>query len=155
MFSEAIYKEWEWSERYPGPTEIRSYLNFVSKKLDLRKNIKFNTSVEKAHFIEDANQWEITTANGLVCRSTYLITAIGCISSANIPNIPGLEEFTGDWYHTGKWPHENVSFKDKRVDRLGRDLLEFRRHRSLQKQLAIFTFFKGRPITAYLPEMLH
>ena len=42
MFSEAIYKEWEWSERYPGPTEIRSYLNFVSKKLDLRKNIKFD-----------------------------------------------------------------------------------------------------------------
>ena len=119
MFSEAIYKEWEWSERYPGPNEIRSYLTFVSKKLDLRKNIKFNTSVEKAHFIEDANQWEITTANGLVCRSTYIITAIGCISSANIPNIPGLEDFTGDWYHTGKWPHENVSFKDKRVGQIG------------------------------------
>ncbi len=119
MFSEEIYKEWEWSERYPGPKEIRSYLNFVAEKLNLRRNILFNTLVTKARFIESNNKWELTTQGGDIYHTTYLITGIGCISSANIPNIPGLEDFTGKWYHTGNWPHEDVSFKNKRVGQIG------------------------------------
>ncbi len=119
MFSEEIYKEWEWSERYPGPKEIRSYLNFVAEKLNLRRNILFNTLVTKARFIESNNKWEVTTQEGDIYHATYLITGIGCISSANIPNIPGLEDFKGKWYHTGNWPHEDVSFKNKRVGQIG------------------------------------
>ena len=94
MFSEEIYKEWSWSERYPGPQEIRNYLDFVAKKLELRSHIKFNTLVTSAHVIEETNQWELTTKNGEIYRATYLITGIGCISSANIPNIPGLKNFS-------------------------------------------------------------
>ena len=119
MFSEEIYKEWEWSERYPGPKEIRSYLNFVADKLNLKKDIKFNTLVTKARFIESDNKWELTTEGGETYRATYLITGIGCISSANIPSIPGLQDFQGKWYHTGNWPHEEVSFENKRVGQIG------------------------------------
>ena len=119
MFSEEIYKEWSWSERYPGPQEIRNYLDFVAKKLELRSHIKFNTLVTSAHFIEETNQWELTTKNGEIYRATYLITGIGCISSANIPNIPGLKNFKGEWYHTGNWPHEQVSFENKRIGQIG------------------------------------
>ena len=115
MFSEEIYKEWEWSERYPGPKEIRSYLNFVADKLNLKKDIKFNTLVTKARFIESDNKWELTTEGGETYRATYMITGIGCISSANIPSIPGLQDFQGKGYHTGNWPHEEVSFENKRV----------------------------------------
>jgi len=119
MFSEEIYKKWEWSERYPGPEEIRSYLNFVADELNLRRDIKFNTLVTKARFIESDNKWELTTEGGETYRATYLITGIGCISSANIPSIPGLQDFQGKWYHTGNWPHEEVSFENKRVGQIG------------------------------------
>ena len=36
-----------------------------------------------------------------------------------MPNIPGLESFEGDWYHTGGWPHEKVDFTGKRVAVIG------------------------------------
>ena len=29
-FSEELWREWEWSERYPGPPEIMRYLNHVA-----------------------------------------------------------------------------------------------------------------------------
>ena len=119
MFSEEIYKEWSWSERYPGPTEIRSYLEFVAHKLDLRKDIVFNTVVTHAHFIEESEEWEVTTNDGNIQRAQFLITAIGCISTANIPDIPGLESFEGEWYHTGNWPKDDVSFDNKRVGQIG------------------------------------
>jgi cyclohexanone monooxygenase len=35
------------------------------------------------------------------------------------PSFPGLERFEGDWYHTGRWPHEGVDFAGKRVAVIG------------------------------------
>ena len=49
----------------------------------------------------------------------YFITGVGCISTANIPNFNGLDQFKGDWYHTGHWPHEGVDFTGKRVGIIG------------------------------------
>ncbi|MBN8905490.1 MAG: NAD(P)/FAD-dependent oxidoreductase, partial [Rhodospirillales bacterium] len=44
-FSEQLYRDWEWSERYPGHEEIRSYMNFVADRLDLKRDIRFKTRV--------------------------------------------------------------------------------------------------------------
>ena len=49
----------------------------------------------------------------------FLVTAVGCLSTANIPKFPGLETFKGDWYHTGQWPHAGVDFTGKRVGMIG------------------------------------
>jgi len=49
----------------------------------------------------------------------FLVTAVGCLSTANVPKIPGLQDFKGDWYHTGHWPHEGVDFTSKRVGMIG------------------------------------
>lgn len=119
LFSEELYKEWEWSERYPQPDEIRAYLNFVAKKLDLRKDILFNTKVVSAKYEAESAKWVVTTESREIFETKYLITAIGCISSANIPNIPGLDRFKGEWYHTGQWPHDGVDFRGKRVAQIG------------------------------------
>ena len=56
---------------------------------------------------------------GQVYKTKWLVTVVGCLTSANIPDIPGLSSFEGDWYHTGKWPHEGVDLKDKRVGQIG------------------------------------
>ena len=38
-FSEKIYKNWTWKEKFPKQNTILKYLKFVEKKLNLRKNI--------------------------------------------------------------------------------------------------------------------
>ena len=45
--------------------------------------------------------------------------ATGCLSSACVPDFPGLDRFAGETYHTGKWPHEGVDFTGKRVGVIG------------------------------------
>jgi len=52
FFSEEIFQEWEWSERYPGHAEIRNYLNYVSNKYSLNKDIQLNTQVISATYDE-------------------------------------------------------------------------------------------------------
>ena len=118
-FSEELTREWEWSERYPGPPEILRYLNHVADRFDLKRDIRFNTRVTAAHYDETANLWRVSTEAGETFTAQFLITAVGCLSSANIPNIPGLDTFEGRWYHTGQWPHEGVDFSGKRVGMIG------------------------------------
>ena len=118
-FSEELTREWEWSERYPGPPEILRYLNHVAHRFDLKRDIRFNTRVKSAHYDETANLWRVSTDAGETFTAQFLITAVGCLSSANIPNIPGLDTFEGRWYHTGQWPHEGVDFRGKRVGQIG------------------------------------
>ena len=59
------------------------------------------------------------TAAGEEFKARFLITAVGCLSSANVPQIPGLADFAGRWYHTGQWPHEGVDFAGQRVGLIG------------------------------------
>ena len=118
-FSEDLAREWQWSERYPGQAEVLRYLNFVADRLDLKRDIRFNTRVKTARWDEGATLWQVTTESGESHRARFLITAVGCLSSANIPDIPGLESFAGQWYHTGQWPHEGVDFHGKRVGQVG------------------------------------
>jgi cation diffusion facilitator CzcD-associated flavoprotein CzcO len=118
-FSPELMQEWEWSERYPGQAEILRYLNFVADKFDLKRDIQFNSRVTSAHYDEAANRWRVCTEQGKVFVAKFLVTAVGCLSTANVPKIPGLEDFGGDCYHTGQWPHEGVDFTGKRVGMIG------------------------------------
>jgi len=118
-FDKALYEEWEWSERYPEQPEILRYLNHVADRLDLRRDIQLDTRVKAARWEAEANRWLVETEAGERFAATWLITAVGCLSSANVPKIPGLESFEGDWYHTGQWPHEGVDFAGKRVGQIG------------------------------------
>ena len=53
-FSEEIQQEWVWTETMPAQPEIEAYLNFVADRLDLRRDIRFETNVVAMTFDEDA-----------------------------------------------------------------------------------------------------
>ena len=118
-FDKQLMQDWEWSGKYPEQPEILRYLDHVADRFDLRRNMKFDTRVTSARFDEDTNRWEIETDKGDKVTATYLVTAIGCLSSGQIPNIPGRDSFAGASYHTGSWPHEGVDFTGKRVGVIG------------------------------------
>ena len=118
-FSQELQQEWEWTERYPEQPEIMRYLNHVADRFDLKRNIRFRTRVTAAHYEAAANRWRVTTEMGEQLTAKFLITAVGCLSTTNVPSIPGLESFTGLCVHTGQWPHDGVDFSGKRVGLVG------------------------------------
>src|SRR5205807_270002 len=93
--------------------------NFVADKLDLRRDIEFSCRIRSAVYDEAANEWAIESEDGRRARARFLITAIGPLSAPTMPTIPGVESFRGEAYHTGRWPHEPVSFAGKRVAVIG------------------------------------
>lgn len=118
-FSKDLYESWDWSERYPTQPEIEKYLNFVCEKLDLSTDIKLNSNVSKLIFNESDNNWHIYIENSEKISAKYVISAVGCLSTANKPTIPDEEIFEGEIYHTANWPKENPNFQNKNVGVIG------------------------------------
>jgi cation diffusion facilitator CzcD-associated flavoprotein CzcO len=118
-FDENLWREWEWSERYPEQPEILAYLDHVAAKFDLKRDITFGTSVTAAAFDEAAGTWTVTTDAGESFSARFLITGVGALSASNTPAFVGADSFAGASYHTGHWPHEGVAFTGQRVGVIG------------------------------------
>jgi cation diffusion facilitator CzcD-associated flavoprotein CzcO len=118
-FDKDLMQEWEWSGKYPEQPEILRYLNHVADRFDLRRNIQFSTRVRAARYIEETNRWQVTTDDGKSVTAKFLITGVGCLSSGQVPEIPGRDSFQGEAYHTSAWPHEGVNLSGKRVGVIG------------------------------------
>jgi cation diffusion facilitator CzcD-associated flavoprotein CzcO len=118
-FDEQLWRDWQWSERYPEQHEIRAYLEHVAERFDLNKDITFSTRVVGATFDEPSSTWTVTTDGGETVTARYLITGVGALSASNLPDFPGRESFAGASYHTGLWPHEGVDFTGLRVGVIG------------------------------------
>ena len=118
-FSEELEQEWDWTERFPTQPELERYFNHVADRFDLRRDIRFNTRVERARFDEDRNRWIIDTSDGATVTARYLVSAAGCLSEVNKPPIPGAETFGGTQLHTARWPAEGVDVAGKRVGVIG------------------------------------
>ncbi len=118
-FSEAIQQEWRWSERFAAQPEILAYANWVADRLDLRRDITFETKVAAAAWDEAADRWVVRTDRGETVAARVLVMATGCLSTAKLPEIPGIESFRGRTFHTGHWPHEGVDFAGRSVAVIG------------------------------------
>jgi cation diffusion facilitator CzcD-associated flavoprotein CzcO len=118
-FSDELQQEWTWTERYAQQAEILGYLNHVADRFELRPHFDFDTRVTEAHLDETSMRWLVRTDKGQQVRARFCIFATGSLSNATVPDIPGLADFTGDWYHTGQWPHEGVDLSGRRIGVIG------------------------------------
>ena len=118
-FLNELQQEWKWSERFAAQPEILRYANHVADRLDLRRNIRFETRVTDTVYDEAGSLWQIRTDKGNHVTARHCIMAVGCLSTARTPDFKGLESFKGKTYHTGEWPHEGVDFTGLRVGVIG------------------------------------
>jgi len=118
-FSQELQQEWDWSLRYSEQPEILSYLGHVADRFGLRDHIRFDAAVTRAHFDEATSRWRIEASDGSRVEAQFVVSAAGCLSQIQWPDIPGLHRFKGDLWHTAAWPHEGVDFSGKRVGVIG------------------------------------
>jgi cation diffusion facilitator CzcD-associated flavoprotein CzcO len=118
-FSDELQQDWTWTEKYATQAEILRYLNWVADRLDLRRDITFNTRAVSAVLDSSMLHWTVTTDGPEVLTTRFCLLATGPLSAAMTPNIPGLDTFAGEVYHTAHWPHRNVDFTGKRVAVIG------------------------------------
>jgi len=119
LFSEELYKQWSWSERFPAQPEIERWLQYITDKLELRKDIQFDTTVTSAHFNEDTERWLVKTDSGEDIDTQFLISCTGMLSAPLDNQFDGQDSFKGRIFHTARWPRDTIDFTGKRVGVIG------------------------------------
>ena len=118
-FDPDLEQEWEWTERYATQAEILTYAEHVAERYDLRRDIRFERTVEAAHYDEAAQLWQVRTHKGEEARAQFLIMATGCLSVPMVPDIQGLDSFAGPRHQASLWPHDGVDFTGQHVGIIG------------------------------------
>ncbi|MDA1309399.1 MAG: NAD(P)/FAD-dependent oxidoreductase [Proteobacteria bacterium] len=144
-FSQELLDEWDWDECFSGQPEIERYCNLVADKFDLRQDIQFSARVASAHFKEDGAFWAITLDDGTVYRARFLVTAIGLLSAPTMPRFEGINDFKGQWCHTGLWPKTGIDYAGMRVAVIGTGASGVQAIQEISKTAGHLTVFQRRP----------
>jgi cation diffusion facilitator CzcD-associated flavoprotein CzcO len=144
-FSKELLEEWEWSEHFAGQPETLRYCRYVADKFDLRRDIQFRSRVTAAVYREDSRSWEIMLEDGNRFTTRFLITAIGPLSTPTLPRIEGRDDFSGESFHTARWPKRPVDFQDKRVAVIGTGATGVQTIQTIADEVGHLTVFQRTP----------
>ncbi|MGD9751998.1 MAG: flavin-containing monooxygenase [Acidimicrobiia bacterium] len=145
-FSRELLDEWHWKERFSSQPENLKYLNYVADKFDLRKHMRFNTTVDAMRWDEEQRLWHLHIKEDdseVTCR--FVITAIGLLSIPTPPRLPGMDDFKGQSWHTFYWPHEPVDLTGKRVAVIGTGATAIQCIAAIAPIVGSLTVFQRRP----------
>jgi cyclohexanone monooxygenase len=113
------------SKKYVSQPEISDYAEMLTDHLDIREKIRFSRKVVELKYLGDGDGvWRITTvdaetgAPAEVVTSRHVVSANGPLSSPRMPEIPGMELFKGESFHTARWD-KNATLSGKRVAVVG------------------------------------
>ncbi|KAF9075818.1 cyclohexanone 1,2-monooxygenase-like protein [Rhodocollybia butyracea] len=146
---EHLWKDFDWSQRYPDWKEIRRYFRYVDEKLDLRKDIVFNRKVVSARWNADKDRWYVTSQDGSVVNPRFLLLCVGNNSKIYIPDIAGMDRFRGECHHTARWPQEGLELDGKRVAVIGTGASGVQIVQDLGPRASQLTVFQRTPNIAF------
>lgn len=106
----------DWSKEFPAQPEIYAYFNRKAEEFGVLPHVRFNSEVETTRW--DGEKWQIGLKDGGTDWADIIVSATGFLHMINYPDIPGLESFKGDKFHTARWDH-SVSLEDKRIGVVG------------------------------------
>lgn len=114
-----IWRDWNWTERFPGRDELVAYFEHVDRVWNLSPDIDLNTAITSAHFDELDDRWHLATQSGPSYRCRWLVMATGFGSAPYTPDLAGLDSFAGEAHHTARWPKEGLRLDGLKVGIIG------------------------------------
>jgi cyclohexanone monooxygenase len=145
---EELWRDWSWTERFPAWDELRRYFHHVDQKLDLSRDIRFDSRVTAARFDADADQWQIECADGHRIRTRFFLPCTGFAAKAYVPDFRGLGSFSGPCVHTAHWPQDGLDLGGRRVGVIGTGASGVQVIQEAGKVASHLTVFQRTPILA-------
>ncbi len=145
---EELWRDWYWTERFPAWSELRRYFKYVDDKLDLKRDIRFNTRVTAAAFDAGQKLWQVRSEDGHQATARFLIPCLGFAARVYIPEIPGLDRFAGPCVHTAHWPQQGLEMQGRRVGVIGTGASGVQVIQEAAKVAAHLTVFQRTPMLA-------
>lgn len=94
------------TEKYVHGPEIFAHAQRIGKHYDLYADALFHTQVTDLQWQDDQSRWLISTDRGDRFTAQFVAMGTGPLSVAQLPAIPGIDEFQGRSFHTSRWDYD-------------------------------------------------
>ena len=112
----------DWDHYFAHGPEIIRYIRSVYRESGVAEHIRFEQEVVRAVWQEADAHWAVTIRDKdgteYELRANALVSGSGLLNRPSIPNIPGMDSFTGPMFHSARWRHD-VDLAGKRVVQIG------------------------------------
>jgi cation diffusion facilitator CzcD-associated flavoprotein CzcO len=108
----------DWSCIYPQQPEILANIERLVQRHHLLPHIRFNAELAAARWDDDALLWHLELRDGSRLTADTLITAWGQLNRPSTQGIAGVDDFTGEWFHSARWNHD-VKLEGRRIASIG------------------------------------
>lgn len=121
-YSYTFAQKADWPQQFSTQPEILNYVREVARRSGILDHVRFGVDVESLNYDDATASWMVrwTDASGTTRQAVFdaVVTAVGQLDRPAIPDIPGLEEFPGRYFHSATWP-KDVDLAGKRVAVVG------------------------------------
>ncbi|EME21362.1 flavin-containing monooxygenase [Rhodococcus triatomae] len=107
----------DWTRSFSPQPEIQRYIESVSRKYNVLDKHVFGCDVQSATWNTDSSRWVVETSKGTYVAK-IVISAVGALCEPSLPDITGIEGFTGEIFHSAQWNHD-YDLTGKRVAVIG------------------------------------
>jgi cation diffusion facilitator CzcD-associated flavoprotein CzcO len=109
LYSFSFAPKCDWTRKFAEQPEILGYAEQCVTRFGLGPHLRLGTTVEDASFDEGSGRWRVAvTSPGddpEVLEADALILACGQLNRPWTPDLPGLDTFRGDTWHSARWDH--------------------------------------------------
>lgn len=132
-----------WTRSFSRQPEIRAYLEDVVDRFALRRHLRLDTEVIEARWDTTHSLWRLRTSCGDL-TADVVISAAGPLADPSLPDVPGLDGFLGEVFHSARWNHD-YDLTGKRVAVIGTGASAIQIVPEIQPRVAKLTLFQRTP----------
>ncbi len=93
-------------EKYSYASEIYEQTQRIARHFDLYSGAILRTRVAGLRWDDDARRWHVSTNFNDKLRARFVVLATGPVNMPKLPNIPGMLDFKGKYFHTSRWDYD-------------------------------------------------
>ncbi|MFM9444622.1 flavin-containing monooxygenase [Streptomyces acidiscabies] len=143
LYSFSFAPNSEWPRTFSGQGHIRAYLEKVADVFGIRPHLRFGSEVKRMVWNTERLCWDIETASGEL-SADMVVSATGPLSDPKMPDVPGLETFPGEVFHSARWNH-GYDLRGKRVAVIGTGASAIQIVPAIQPLVSGLTLFQRTP----------
>jgi len=93
----------EWKSYYAKGPDIRDYFEKVAADFGVNPYIRYNSEVTSCDFDEATATWTVGVSGTEEIKADIVICASGVLHHPKMPDIQGLDSFSGKAFHSARW----------------------------------------------------
>ncbi len=117
LYSYSFAPNTRWSRVFAEQAEIQAYLLEVAQRYGVLPHVRLGTEMLRSDWDATRGRWTVQTNHGPI-ETQFIVMGQGPLHEPRLPEVPGLETFTGTTFHSARWNHQHA-LRGRRVAVIG------------------------------------